>query len=37
MCEGIESLWPALGTYRDVPGVEPTNNVAERVTRPAVL
>ena len=37
MCEGIDSLWPALWTYLDVPGVEPTNNVAERAIRPAVL
>ncbi len=28
MCKGIDSLWPALWTYLDVPGVEPTNNVA---------
>ncbi|NBT20479.1 MAG: IS66 family transposase, partial [Proteobacteria bacterium] len=37
MCKGIGSLWPALWTYLDVPGVEPTNNVAERAIRPAVL
>ena len=37
MCAGIDSLWPALWTYLDVPGVEPTNNVAERAIRPAVL
>ncbi len=37
MCKGIDSLWPALWTYLDVPGVEPTNNVAERAIRPAVL
>ena len=37
MCKRIDSLWPALWTYLDVPGVEPTNNVAERAIRPAVL
>ena len=37
MCAGIDSLWPALWTYLDVPGAEPTNNVAERAIRPAVL
>ena len=37
MCKGIDSLWPALWTYLDVPGVEPTNNVAERAIWPAVL
>ncbi|NBT26265.1 MAG: hypothetical protein EBT09_06865, partial [Actinobacteria bacterium] len=36
MCKGIGSLWPDLWTYLDVPGVEPTNNVAERAIRPAV-
>ena len=34
MCKGIDYLWPALWTYLDVPGVEPTNNVAERAIRP---
>ena len=37
MCKGIDHLWPALWTYLDVPGVEPTNNVAECAIRPAVL
>ncbi len=37
MCKGIDSLWPALCTYLDVPGVDPTKNVAERAIRPAVL
>ena len=37
MCKGIYHLWPALWTYLDIPGVEPTNNVAERAIRPAVL
>jgi len=30
-------LWPALWTFVSVPGVEPTNNAAERALRPAVL
>jgi transposase len=30
-------IWPALGTFVRVPGVEPTNNAAERALRPAVL
>jgi transposase len=30
-------LWPALWTFVEVPGVEPTNNAAERALRPAVL
>ena len=25
MCKRIDYLWPALWTYLDVPGVEPTN------------
>jgi transposase len=29
--------WDALWTFSTVPGVEPTNNAAERVLRPAVL
>ena len=37
MCTGIDSLWPALWTSLDVPGVEPTNNGAECAIRPAVL
>ena len=37
MCDGIDHLWPALWTYLDVPGVEPTNSVAERAILPAVL
>jgi transposase len=30
-------LWPALWTFAEVEGVEPTNNAAERALRPAVL
>ena len=37
LTSGCDGLWPALWTYLDVPGVEPTNNVAERAIRPAVL
>jgi transposase len=31
------AVWPALWTFVVVEGVEPTNNVAERALRPAVL
>jgi hypothetical protein len=31
------ALAPALWTFVEVPGVEPTNNAAERPLRPAVL
>ena len=37
MCREILALEPALWTFVDVIGVEPTNNVAERAIRPAVL
>jgi transposase len=33
----LQALWPALWTFVAVPGVEPTNNAAERGLRPAVL
>lgn len=33
----IRKVWPALWTFVHVPGVEPTNNAAERAVRPAVL
>ncbi|HUT01301.1 MAG TPA: transposase [Phycisphaerae bacterium] len=33
---GLEPLAGALWTFADVPGVEPTNNAAERAIRPAV-
>ncbi len=33
----LRALWPALWTFVSVPGVEPTNNAAERALRPAVL
>ena len=36
-CRDILTLAPALWTFIDVPGIEPTNNAAERALRPAVL
>lgn len=36
-CRDLVALAPALWTFVDVPGVEPTNNFAERQLRPAVL
>lgn len=36
-CREILTLAPALWTFVRVPGVEPTNNAAERALRPAVL
>lgn len=35
-CQRILKLAPALWTFVDHPGVEPTNNAAERAIRPAV-
>ena len=35
-CQRLLKLAPALSTFADVPGVEPTNNAAERAIRPAV-
>lgn len=37
LCRALLKLWPALWTFVTVPGVEPTNNAAERALRPAVL
>lgn len=37
LCRALLALWPALWTFVTVPGVEPTNNAAERAVRPAVL
>lgn len=37
LCRALLKLWPALWTFIIVPGVEPTNNAAERALRPAVL
>ncbi len=36
-CRDLLLWWPALWTFVDVAGVEPTNNAAERALRPAVL
>jgi len=36
-CRELLALAPALWTFVRVPGVEPTNNAAERALRPAVL
>ena len=37
LCRSLDRLWPALWTFVDAAGVEPTNNAAERALRPAVL
>ena len=37
LCRELTKRWPALWTFARVEGVEPTNNVAERALRPAVL
>ncbi len=37
LCRDLNRWWPALWTFARVDGVEPTNNVAERTLRPAVL
>jgi transposase len=37
VCRELQRLWPALWTFAQVEGAEPTNNVAERALRPAVL
>lgn len=37
MCQKILDLEPALWTFVDVEGIEPTNNAAEQAVRPAVL
>jgi len=37
LCRQLGKWWPALWTFGRVEGVEPTNNVAERALRPAVL
>lgn len=36
LCRAVLRVWPALWTFADVEGVEPTNNAAERALRPAV-
>ena len=37
LSRSLLQVWPALWTFVHVPGVEPTNNAAERALRPAVL
>jgi transposase len=37
LCRALDRLWPALWTFVDEDGVDPTNNAAERALRPAVL
>ncbi len=37
LCRELDKWWLALWTFARVEGVEPTNNVAERALRPAVL
>ena len=37
MARNLLKLWPALWTFATVPGVEPTNNHAERALRGAVI
>jgi transposase len=37
LCRALDRCWPALWTFADADGVEPTNNAAERALRPAVL
>jgi transposase len=37
LCRALDRLWPALWTFVDAEGVEPTNTAAERALRPAVL
>jgi transposase len=37
LCRSLDKLWPALWTFAEVDGVEPTNNAAERGLRHAVI
>jgi transposase len=37
LCWELTKWWPALWTFAWAEGTEPTNNVADRVWRPAVL
>lgn len=37
LCRGILTVEPAMWTFVRRPGVEPTNNIAERALRPAVI
>jgi transposase len=36
ICDSLDNIWEALWTFATVPGVEPTNNSAERGARPGV-
>jgi transposase len=36
-CRNLVAVYPALWTFAQVEGVEPTNNLAERTLRPAVI
>lgn len=36
-CHGLLDIWPALWNFTEIPGVDPTNNRAERALRFAVL
>jgi len=36
-CRNLLDIYPALWTFVRVPGVDPTNNVAERTLRPGVM
>lgn len=37
VCRDLLKVWPALWTFVEVAGVEPTNNAAERALRPVVI
>jgi transposase len=37
LCRELRRLWGSLWRFLDTPGIEPTNNAAERALRPAVL
>ena len=37
LCRDLNTWWAALWTFARVDGVEPTNEVSERASRPAVL
>lgn len=37
LCRELTKWWPGLWTFARIEGAEPTNNVAERALRPAVL
>ena len=37
LCRSLTKLWPALWTFTEIDGVEPTNNAAERGLRHAVI